>query len=539
MRRQQKDKCSPYLQPLPRQPSWRGRGGGDGCGAGSAPERVAAPKESIVFVVRELRGLGLAGPNGTALSAEILRKAKFDKPEAVGVLRRVLHDLVLLQLAGFPRDAERALLSFWRKAEASEIPEDLPPPAAAMLQNYLAEWGCPLQPLLLGGRAGSGAVSSRLLLLCLGWLIAHTQALEAALQHRLNPPDRPDPSHPVLFPPWPQDEACLADSLAAAAAASRSAAAFARELCGVPASGAGWPAVEAKQHSALMLFGRVRALAMGLGALQQARYRRMVDCGALQRRLHGLSGKAPPVLTPFELSLATDSARCGSVCEQLEAEASADEEMAAAARHASTFFSWLDSVREELQHHAPRPLLAAASGLVPDQLAAVQSAVARGHQALSRAVPEAVSILRESPPQPSSNFDDLPAATAQRPTLPALQLVACETLAQTPDPGRFKAPAVPPLAEGIRERAEQLRQNIPSPPAAPSSSWVYTYHQEGDSHALEASGLAPVTEELAKLRRANLCVAKRIAALRASSKKRLNQAGSSLQGPTDALVFKL
>lgn len=519
---------SPYLQPVRSQGG--SASGGGGSVAGAAP---AGAKEAITAVVRQLRGLGVGVRPG--ISAELLRKAKFDSPDAVGPLRRALHDLVLLSLAGFPPSSSKALEAFWRGRETPAESTDLPPPAAVLLHHYLHAWGCPLEELLLGGRSGRGCVSSRLLLLCFGWLVAQTGALEAALRHSLAEARTSHPPSSEFHMPWADDTSSSAEALAAAKAAEAAAAGFAAEISGVPGSGAGWAAVEAKQHSAMMLFGRVRALLVSLGALQLARHKRIDQCFNLQKDLNNSLGPGAygNVLTPFEMNLAKSSTKATAAAEWLEAEAAVEEEVVEAAKHARVFFAWIRSASEaistkEATVEAPSP-----PPNTPPSMEELEHEVAARAEALEVGVPEMLSTLRQG--RGSSVIAS--GGVNARPTLSNLLRSARERLSQSAEPPL--APGDPPLPEHLARRVEEViewhrkLETLEEPP------WHHIHRPtKGGLQPPEGCSLTPASEELAALRVSNLAVAKRLAALRASAKRQVRQAVEHLGGP-DEIFFSL
>eukprot|EP00873_Tetraselmis_striata_P042974 jgi/Tetstr1/463238/TSEL_008169.t1 len=517
---------SPYLA----HPSGRAapHAGGRRPGAAPLPASTASVKASITYCVRVLRALGVGAGPAPALSAELLRQAKFDAPEAAAPLRRALHDLALLRLAGFPPGGGPRLAEFWSAMAARfrvTLPGDLPAPAALLLHDRLHAWGCPLRELLLGGAAGAGPVSSRLLLLALGWLAADSGALELAVERHAAAAAQPPHATASPLPPWPDDTSSLPEALAAGEAAATAAAAFSNELSARAArSRDGWAGVEARQHAALVLLGRVRAAAMALGAAQVARRRRAAAAYSLQDRLAAALDKpAPcPPLSPFELSLAMDPARADAAVHAAEASAARAAEAAAGAAHCEMFFAWLASVREE--HFAQRPgaqrpaepnadLLA--SGCAGG-LAALEGAVLARQAPLEGAVAQALGVLEALEADVGHAPDD-PAAAAGCLMRRRQRAVHLSLSASGGGPGGDVALAEldVPLPAELAAAVAAAARGPPSSALAgqlapPAPRRTIAHVPEG---AARGGAALPAASELAALKAANLAAARQLAHL--------------------------
>lgn len=533
--------ASPYLAPPGGRPS-------------AAPSSSSAPsssvKASISYCVRALRAMGVGAGGQPALSAELLRQAKFDAPEAAPALRRALHDLALLRLAGNPANSAAALDSFWAAA-APRFPAitegELPPPAALLLHDCLHAWRCPLAELLLGGSGGAGPTSSRLLLLALGWLAADSGVLQLAVQRQAQRGATQQP--PALLPPWPDDASGLPEALAAGQAAAAAASAFSDELMDrARRSHGGWAAVEARQHAALTLLGRVRAAAMALGAAQVARRRRAAAAYGLQARLaEDLGRPAPrPPLSPFELSLALEPAHAMRAAEAAEAAGTAAAEAAAGASHCEAFFTWLVSVREE--HFAarrsaaerppdpePQPELLAANCAA--SLAELETGVLVRQEPLGGAVAQALGVLEAltgpgSKPTPEASGTSSSLGISQR-----IRAVHLALASSNSGPGGSVALAeldAPLPAKLAAEAAEAKAASVAPTQLAPRT---LAHIPEGAASGSGAAQLA-VADELAALRAANLAAARQLAHLRAGAKRSVRQAAASLGGPHE-LAYQL
>ena len=370
-----------------------GGGGGDGAGGGKKVD----PKDAVLLCCRVLRAAGVG-----SLSAELLRRAKFDQAESVWPLWQALHDLLLLSA---PRGGAAAEGSAWGSATAAVAAAasgtapvlELSPHAAdgcavmrqmwAQLHQSHAGPGADgaaegeLSELIRGfvshhlacrgygaaeawstGEAVAAAVSAKELLLALGWLLAQVGSFaryRAALVARLA-------QLTPMLPPYPQTASALPfppAGLAAAEASSRRVAArVARCLqappvspaaarrqrgpFGAAAAGTDEANLSALRDRAAQLLaehGRLQLTARELGALQSERVKLGHRLQLLYRKLHQVEEGVPTPrdYSPYELRLLVDPRlRERHALAQSEASRLLDE-LRACDEWQATFWRWL------------------------------------------------------------------------------------------------------------------------------------------------------------------------------------------------------
>ena len=151
-----------------------------------------------------------------ALTAETLRRAKFDHPDASAPLWRAIHDLFLVCAAGFPNPSVAADALARVRGDADDV-EDAT--CAALARHRLAEAGYPRARDLESLPPRDGR--SRPLLLALAWAVhrADVFARAHADAHAPNLASAAPGASRSPLPPYPPDSA--ASPAAARAAAAR------------------------------------------------------------------------------------------------------------------------------------------------------------------------------------------------------------------------------------------------------------------------------------------------------------------------------
>jgi hypothetical protein len=281
-----------------------------------------------------------------SLSAELLRRAKFDKPEATWPLWQALHDLLVVsasagvtgaaptahapsagQPAGivpvvliseFAVDSAATMRAMWTQlyceypgpssdgTERGELPE--------MVRDFvsfqLACKGYATADAWAADSAVAASIGPKELLVALGWLLARVDGFRRyreALANRLSALE-------PMLPPYPQMASALpfppAGVAAAEAAARRTSARVARCLQ-VPPSPGSEPAKQLLNDRTAQILaeqGRLLLTARELGALQSERVKLEHRLQLLYRRLHQIEdGKPTPrEYTPYELRLLVD-----------------------------------------------------------------------------------------------------------------------------------------------------------------------------------------------------------------------------------------
>ncbi len=230
-----------------------------GASRASAPAPPAAApanaaRVALEHLCRALRVLGVGGgapaPRGAGtgtpawLTAETLRRAKFDHPESAAPLLRAVHDLLLVAIAGFPDARVAAETLDAIDAGDRTTPGDRSKRHAAFVTAHLRAMGYPrVATLLRGAEArGGGAIRedeegegegeheheasdersprSRPLLFALAWLVrecdvfarAHADENAAALEEE----EEEGFTAGTLRPPYPPDSASAPGARAAA-----------------------------------------------------------------------------------------------------------------------------------------------------------------------------------------------------------------------------------------------------------------------------------------------------------------------------------
>ncbi|KAF8068202.1 Ugt3a1 [Scenedesmus sp. PABB004] len=353
--------------------------------AAPTPAAPAAPtpaRAAIEYALRLLRSYGVDG-----LSAEAVRLAKFDAPQARRPLLAALHDLALCVAAGLPRGGgegvRRLRAELLREAFAGA---DSHPPAEGelLLLHLLAGWGCPgglVAALALPAASAPGG-GSRACLLALAWLIGHARLFDAALQHLQLPP-----SLLPLLPPYPDDTGGAAEPQARRADAARAAEAHARRvlrLLAAPAgagAGAGaWAQVQAAAQHVLASYRGASLRLQLLTSLQEGREKLLDQVHALQAERAPPAGGGPP-LSAFELHLLGSPPLLEAHAQALQQACGLLEAQLQCAAAARTFFAWAGSVLEE------------------ERRSAAAAAAAQGAQALPPpAVADVAPLLRQLPP---------------------------------------------------------------------------------------------------------------------------------------------
>eukprot|EP00741_Cyanophora_paradoxa_P021017 tig00021326_g20289.t1 len=124
-------------------------------------------KAALDFVCALLARLGIAG-----LSAETLRRAKFNQPDVVPRLLRALHAYAHVEAGGFPKDGAERAKAAWAIVERSGRPEEA---AAEHVQKQFRKWGFSV-PEFFAMRVG--ALHSRELLIALGFTVSRARLFE-------------------------------------------------------------------------------------------------------------------------------------------------------------------------------------------------------------------------------------------------------------------------------------------------------------------------------------------------------------------------
>ena len=229
-----------------------------GASRASAPAPPAAApanaaRVALEHLCRALRVLGVGGgapaPRGAGttpawLTAETLRRAKFDHPESAAPLLRAVHDLLLVAIAGFPDARVAAETLDAIDAGDRTTPGDRSKRRAAFVTAHLRAMGYPRVATLLRGAEGGGGGAiredeegegedegeskasdersprSRPLLFALAWLVrecdvfarAHADEHAPALEEE----EEEGFTAGTLRPPYPPDSASAPGARAAA-----------------------------------------------------------------------------------------------------------------------------------------------------------------------------------------------------------------------------------------------------------------------------------------------------------------------------------
>ncbi|KAK3264609.1 hypothetical protein CYMTET_26667 [Cymbomonas tetramitiformis] len=131
-------------------------------------------KSTIEYVVNLLRSLGV-----TNLTAETLRKGKFNDPGVASILWRALHDIIILSLAQFPENPGSRLVELWKRLEEEGHSEGCSV-NVELVKHYLDTWGYVDPPFF---KLTPGNDDSRTLLIALGWTISRCKVFECGLDH--------------------------------------------------------------------------------------------------------------------------------------------------------------------------------------------------------------------------------------------------------------------------------------------------------------------------------------------------------------------
>ena len=183
-----------------------------GASRASAPAPPAAApanaaRVALEHLCRALRVLGVGGgapaPRGAGstpawLTAETLRRAKFDHPESAAPLLRAVHDLLLVAIAGFPDARVAAETLDAIDAGDRTTPGDRSKRHAAFVTAHLRAMGYPrVATLLRGAEArGGGAIREDEE----GEGEDEDEASDATKRERRSPPRERSPrSRPLLF----------------------------------------------------------------------------------------------------------------------------------------------------------------------------------------------------------------------------------------------------------------------------------------------------------------------------------------------------
>ncbi|GIL52101.1 hypothetical protein Vafri_8071 [Volvox africanus] len=336
----------------------------------------------------------------TLLEPEIVRQAKFDGP-VTGALWRVLHDVLVIVLAGCPSGpaCQAALSRQWSQVSlelSSNDVDEFPREGAVLVLHQLATWGAPAgllrrlgpipDPDLISNRDldrdpiratcssdGSSwprSCRSRPLLLALSWLVAVAGLFERRIRDL-----EPGPELRALLPPYPQD-ACVSPAIqvayegaaieahehvqklpvGTASPAGKSGGSGARGGGGGGAEShasaeALWGDVETAAQRAVMLCGRVRSRLVALQAATDCRIRLSHSLWSQQ----AATAPASRPLTPYELQLCGQPSKMQVHLAALETATLGLLEQQELAAHGALFYEWVGSVlEEELQHQEQR-----------------------------------------------------------------------------------------------------------------------------------------------------------------------------------------
>eukprot|EP00241_Pyramimonas_parkeae_P015391 CAMPEP_0114299980 /NCGR_PEP_ID=MMETSP0059-20121206/13289_1 /TAXON_ID=36894 /ORGANISM="Pyramimonas parkeae, Strain CCMP726" /LENGTH=551 /DNA_ID=CAMNT_0001422541 /DNA_START=477 /DNA_END=2132 /DNA_ORIENTATION=+ len=239
---------------------------------------------SISFVVKLLSSLGISG-----LTPEMLRQAKFNNPDPVGMLWRALHEAIILILAKFPKGPSPGehLQKLWSRLtdEEGHLPGGIT--NVEFVQYYLGIWGYPHPSIF---QLVPGSTQSRSLLLAFAWLLSNNQVLQKALDQHIDSL-MPRKSNAPL-PPYPEDTYSSDVAVAAMDKAKTLAAAYVQEASQLLAEC--HPAERARllAQQTITMQGRTHAAANKLSALQRYRERLMHTLITIQ--LDQASRSSPP-----------------------------------------------------------------------------------------------------------------------------------------------------------------------------------------------------------------------------------------------------
>ena len=355
-----------------------------------------------------LRALGVgtgagATPDPTALTAETLRRAKFDQPAAAPPLWRALHDLFLVSHAGFPEpsvaaETLRALRDEAKDGETDERADEArvaKADASFVAHRAVALRGLRLaryprvhelvidEPDALGlgdgdpttARDPEARLGSRAALVALAWTAEkmdvfararadeNARATRAALvdfdpsKRRASSFDETDVRGETLLPPFGSDAAASPSSAARHAATAEAAeSAYLRELDARAFSarprrrGDASPASVdplARERQAACLAQRVWQSVAHVHALERARAaRRIAVFGAQAKRARRGADDATRALTATEIRLARDPGARARATAAMRAVLTARDEAKATIALAETFWAWMRSVLE-------------------------------------------------------------------------------------------------------------------------------------------------------------------------------------------------
>mmetsp|Transcript_40733 Transcript_40733/g.77792 ORF Transcript_40733/g.77792 Transcript_40733/m.77792 type:complete len:543 (+) Transcript_40733:170-1798(+) len=305
---------------------------------------------SISFVVKLLSSLGISG-----LTPEMLRQAKFNNPDPVGMLWRALHEAIILILAKFPKGPSPGehLQKLWSRLtdEEGHLPGGIT--NVEFVQYYLGIWGYPHPSIF---QLVPGSTQSRSLLLAFAWLLSNNQVLQKALDQHIDSL-MPRKSNAPL-PPYPEDTYSSDVAVAAMDKAKTLAAAYVQEASQLLAEC--HPAERARllAQQTITMQGRTHAAANKLSALQRYRERLMHTLITIQ--LDQASRSSPPpmgqaksaspplteVMTPYELHLLLSPSSLARHRAALSEAAAVQQERRKAEAQINLFFEWMGSVLE-------------------------------------------------------------------------------------------------------------------------------------------------------------------------------------------------
>jgi hypothetical protein len=294
---------------------------------------------------------------------------------------------------------------------------------------------------------------------------------------------------------------------------------------------------------------------MTLGALQVARYRRASDCYQLQTVLATKLGRPLTHLTPFELALVFNPARCEAACAHIEAATAADVARGEGAAHCETFFAWLTSVREEEKRASTSPSPSEEPlPTVDDELLRanchmglrkVEEGVGARRPALGDAAEQALAILDELLP-PSSTAQSVPPSGPASPTVGPLSRLQRAVHLKLASVHSREAAGIAlldvdaHLPADLAAAANNTTSHSSTASSDASPAQVSLTHIPEDVVSIVDGGIdgssavrVPAADELRKLKQSNLEAAKQLAHLRASAKRTIKQAVASLGSPRD------
>ncbi|CAG9464747.1 unnamed protein product [Pedinophyceae sp. YPF-701] len=242
----------------------------------------------------------LAAVGASTATPEVLVAAHRGVRAAGEGLWRVLHDVSLARLAGFPQHDPKALARFWANAELEGY-VGVPYAAKQVAAHYVNAWGYPGPRISPGPppedddgaaaspRAAETAAPStpQELLAALIFLVdlAGLLGTGPALYDPVSSASEP-------LPPWPCTLETTPAALSAALDAAEDADRFAQQ-CRAPVDASDWAGVEALAHRAIFLHTRTRAAMSALGAAVACRATRIAEVA--EATAHGRH------MTPYEL----------------------------------------------------------------------------------------------------------------------------------------------------------------------------------------------------------------------------------------------